>query len=70
MQTFSEYMASQLDTHRWMVAPRLTKLATQAGYQIAISQKRYRALRLAWLRLAAIEAGNIFAKARKDRKNA
>jgi len=43
---FTEWLCQKLGTDRWVVACRLTPRLEAKGYTIAVSQKRFSALKL------------------------
>ena len=44
--TFNQYLAATLGTRNWCVASRLTDRMRERGYDLAISQKKFAALRI------------------------
>lgn len=44
MESFGDYSERKLGTRKWVVAPRLTQRLRDKGYEMAISQRRYRHL--------------------------
>lgn len=51
---FSDWLAAKLGTRMWVVAPRLSKCLAGQGYEMAISQKKFTALRREFLDLRAV----------------
>ena len=47
--TFSEWLFVKLGTHNWVVAPRLSAYLRDRGYDLAISQPKFTALRRQFL---------------------
>lgn len=48
---FRDWLAEKLGTRMWVVAPRLTQHLRSEDYEVAISQKKFTALRQEWLAL-------------------
>lgn len=47
---FNDFIAAELGTGLWVVAPRLTPRLRARGYDVAISPKRYLAVEAEWER--------------------
>lgn len=47
-ETFTDYLARQLGTDKWALAPRLTKRLRESGYTVAVSQAAYKAHEREW----------------------
>lgn len=50
MPSLSDFLAAELGTRQWVLAPRLTAGLRQRGYDLALSPKRYAALEIEWQR--------------------
>lgn len=49
-ETFTDYLARQLGTDKWVLAPRLTKRLRESGYTVALSQAAYNTHEAEWER--------------------
>tara|TARA_R100001443_G_scaffold91799_3_gene98483 strand:- start:8667 stop:8852 length:186 start_codon:yes stop_codon:yes gene_type:complete len=43
--SLADYVAARVGTRRWVVAPRLTPRLREQGYEKAVTQKRFTALK-------------------------
>jgi hypothetical protein len=50
---FCNWLETKLGTTKWVVAQRLTPRMIRSGYELALTQKRFRDLKAEWQSLAA-----------------